>query len=127
MEKLYRSRRDRIIFGVCGGLGEYFKIDSTLIRAIFIAGAFLKGITILIYIVMAVITPEERCYQVKNEIKPYRQDFVEYDRTRILAFALILIGALIFISEIIPFWMSEMQLIAILLILLGFGILMKRK
>jgi len=33
--KLYRSERDRMIGGVCGGLGEYFNIDSTIVRLIF--------------------------------------------------------------------------------------------
>jgi phage shock protein C len=59
--KLYRSRENRMLCGVCGGLGEYFDIDPTLVRVIFIFGAFLgfPGALVLIYLVMLVLVPQE--------------------------------------------------------------------
>jgi phage shock protein C len=59
--KLYRSREDRMLGGVCGGLGEYFDIDPTLVRVLFIFGAFLgfPGALVLIYLVMLVLVPQE--------------------------------------------------------------------
>ena len=50
-KQLYRSRQDRMIGGVCGGLGEYFGIDPTLVRILFIFGAFLgiPGALVLVY------------------------------------------------------------------------------
>jgi phage shock protein C len=59
--KLYRSRENRMLGGVCGGLGEYFDIDPTLVRVIFIFGAFLgfPGALVLIYLVMLVLVPQE--------------------------------------------------------------------
>ncbi|MFO7966161.1 MAG: PspC domain-containing protein [Archaeoglobaceae archaeon] len=60
MERLYRSRDDKIIFGVCGGLSKYFNVDVTLLRLIFVVGVLLKGVTLLIYIILALITPEEK-------------------------------------------------------------------
>ena len=56
--KLYRSRKDRMLFGVCGGLGKFFGIDSTIIRIIFGLLAF-TGFGILVYIVIAVVAPLE--------------------------------------------------------------------
>jgi phage shock protein C len=56
--RLYRSRTDRMLFGVCGGLGKYLGIDPTIIRIIFVLLAFC-GVGILAYIVMAFIVPLE--------------------------------------------------------------------
>jgi len=60
-KKLYRSRENRIAGGVCGGLGEYFDIDPTLVRVLFVFGAFLgiPGALLLIYLVMLIIVPQE--------------------------------------------------------------------
>jgi len=59
MEKrLYRSKTDRMLFGVCGGLGKYLGIDPTIIRVIFVLLAF-TGFGILAYIVLAIIAPLE--------------------------------------------------------------------
>ncbi len=58
--KLYRSRNNRMIAGVCAGLAEYFGVDPTVIRLLFAAGALIGfGSFILIYIVMFVVVPEE--------------------------------------------------------------------
>ena len=59
-KKLYRSRKERMICGVCGGVGEYFHIDPTIIRLIWVIltiGGFGSGL--LAYIIAAVIIPEE--------------------------------------------------------------------
>jgi phage shock protein C len=59
-KKLYRSRNNRLIFGVCAGLGEFFGIDPTIVRLVFAAGALLGfGSFILIYLVMFFVVPEE--------------------------------------------------------------------
>ena len=58
MKKLYRSLSDRKLAGVCGGIAEYFGIDSTLIRIVWALIA-LSGAGILAYIVCALIIPEK--------------------------------------------------------------------
>jgi phage shock protein PspC (stress-responsive transcriptional regulator) len=59
-KKLYRSRNNRMIAGVCAGLGEFFGIDPTVVRLLFAAGALLGfGSFILIYLVMFFVVPEE--------------------------------------------------------------------
>lgn len=58
-KKLYRSRKDRILAGVAGGLGEYFDIDSTLIRLVFVVAAILGGHGILAYLICLILIPLE--------------------------------------------------------------------
>lgn len=58
MKKLYRSRSDRMICGVCGGIGDYFGVDATLIRLAMVLFGF-TGSGILAYFVAAVIIPDE--------------------------------------------------------------------
>jgi phage shock protein C len=57
--RLYRSRTDRKISGICGGLAAYFKIDPTLVRLLFVLGLLLVGGTFWAYIVMMIVIPEE--------------------------------------------------------------------
>jgi len=59
MKKLYRSRSDRRIAGVCGGLAAYFNIDPTLIRLLFVLGLIFVGGTLLAYIILMILIPEE--------------------------------------------------------------------
>jgi phage shock protein C len=57
--KLYRSRSNRQIAGVCGGLAEYFNMDATLLRVLFIVLAVLGGSGIVLYLAMWIIVPRE--------------------------------------------------------------------
>jgi phage shock protein C len=56
-QKLYRSQTNTMLGGVCGGLGEFFGVDASLIRLAFVLGALLGGHTILLYLIMLVIVP----------------------------------------------------------------------
>jgi len=58
-KKLYRSRTDRKIWGVCGGLAKYFDIDSTIVRVITVASLFCGTLGLWIYIIMAIVIPVE--------------------------------------------------------------------
>jgi phage shock protein PspC (stress-responsive transcriptional regulator) len=55
--RLYRSRRDRQLAGVAGGMAEYLEIDPTVVRILWILSIFLGGFGILLYIIMAFIVP----------------------------------------------------------------------
>ncbi|MFH1651032.1 MAG: PspC domain-containing protein [Chloroflexota bacterium] len=60
MEKtLYRSRKNRMIWGVCGGLADYFDLEPTIVRLIFVLLAFANGMGVLIYIILAIVVPQE--------------------------------------------------------------------
>ena len=58
-KKLYRSTTDKMIGGVAGGLAEYFDIDATLIRVLFIVVVFLGGGGIIAYIILWIVVPEK--------------------------------------------------------------------
>jgi len=61
--RLTKSKKDRMLFGVCGGLGEYFDIDPTFIRLAFAILA-LQGIGIVIYIILAIIMPSDKSVEM---------------------------------------------------------------
>jgi phage shock protein C len=57
--KLYRSRSNRMLAGVCGGVAQYFNVDATLIRVLFVLLAVLGGSGLLLYLAMWIIVPDE--------------------------------------------------------------------
>lgn len=57
MKKLYRSNTDRKLCGVCGGFAEYFDLDPTIIRLIFIFLTLFGGGGVLIYLICALVIP----------------------------------------------------------------------
>ena len=58
MEKrLHRSRTEKMIAGVCGGLAEYFNVDPTLIRVLWVLTVLLAGTGILLYIILWIVMP----------------------------------------------------------------------
>ena len=59
VRKLHRSRSERMIWGVCGGLARHLNVDPTLVRLVMVLLVFANGLGILIYIIMAVIVPLE--------------------------------------------------------------------
>jgi phage shock protein C len=59
-KKLYRSRSDRLLAGVCSGLGDYLGVDPTIVRLVFVLSVFLTFSTSLfVYLVFWLIIPEE--------------------------------------------------------------------
>ncbi len=58
-KRLFRSREDRMIWGVCGGLAKYFDIDPTIVRIIFVLLLFANGIGVLAYLIIAIVVPLE--------------------------------------------------------------------
>jgi phage shock protein C len=59
VKRLYRSQKERMIGGVCGGLGEFFEVDPIIFRLIFVLMLLGAGSGVLVYIVMMLIIPEE--------------------------------------------------------------------
>jgi phage shock protein C len=58
IKRLFRSRQDRMIGGVCGGLGDYFGIDPTLVRLLFVFGTLMGFQGLLAYLVLLIVVPE---------------------------------------------------------------------
>jgi len=58
-KRLYRSRADRRIAGVCGGIADYLAVDPTIVRIIWALFAIAGGPGVVLYIILAAIIPEE--------------------------------------------------------------------
>lgn len=69
-KKFYRSRKNRLIAGVCGGLAEYFEIDSIIVRLITLILVLSLGAGIIAYIIAWIVVPEEpdNIHPVSTEI-----------------------------------------------------------
>jgi phage shock protein C len=68
-KRLYRSRVDRQLAGICGGLGDYFSCDSTLIRVAWVVITFLSaGLAVLAYLVLILVIPNED--RLRQRAKP---------------------------------------------------------
>ena len=59
-KKLYRSKTEKKIFGVCGGLAKYFGVDVTVIRILFLVGLLIVGGGLLAYLICALVMPEQK-------------------------------------------------------------------
>jgi phage shock protein C len=56
-KKLYRSSNDKVLAGVCGGIGEYFVVDSVIIRLLWVVFTLMGGAGLIAYIIAAIIVP----------------------------------------------------------------------
>lgn len=109
---LRRSRRDRVIGGVCGGLGRYLGVDPVLLRVAFVVLAIAGGGGILLYLVSWILIPEEREGQPLGSERPSSVDTARL----IVGGALIAIGTILLLNLSFPrlgrfFW--PLTLIAI--------------
>ena len=60
IKTLTRSKSNRMIAGVCAGLGDYLNIDPTVVRLLFVLGFFtFNGAMLLVYLILAIVTPEQ--------------------------------------------------------------------
>jgi len=75
MKRLFRSKTQRMLGGVCGGLGEHLDVDPTVIRLVWIVlSLFSLGIGILVYIIAWIIVPEEEEEMATYRVVPEGQD-----------------------------------------------------
>lgn len=141
-KSLYRSRTNRIIFGVCGGLGEYFDVDPIVFRIIFIALTLGGGFGIILYLALAFLMPKEpiqgqanssgnldikeRANALVSELKDLGSE--QSNKKNFIAIAIIFFGALLLLDELLPenvfnwniFW-------ALIIIFLGAMLLKRQK
>lgn len=90
--KLYRSKSDRFITGVCGGIADYFGIDSNLVRILFVIMSFMGGIGIILYITALIILPENP----HEEYSPRKA----VNRNLVLGLILVIVGGLFLFREL---------------------------
>jgi phage shock protein C len=120
-KKLYRSRRNSMIAGICGGLGEYLGVDPTIMRLAAVLLIFADGIGLIAYIIAWIIVP--RNPEMETEVvAPEKSEL-----NRLLpGLALIIVGLIFLLNNIIP-WFHFGHLWPLVLIVLGIVILAKAK
>ena len=118
-KRLYRSRRNSMIGGVCGGLGEYLNVDPTIMRLAAVLLIFADGIGLIAYIIAWIIVP--RNPEMEAEVvAPERSEL-----NRLLpGLALIIVGSIFLLNNVIP-WFHFGRLWPLVLIVLGIVILAK--
>ena len=134
-KKLYRSRTDRMIGGVCGGLAEYFEIDSTLVRLIAIALTLAGGSGVLAYVIFWFVVPQKALAQSVTDSDPANTTAPEPDdavinekNTGIILAGVILLvlGFIFLVGNFISFaWLSFHKLWPLVLIMVGIFILLR--
>lgn len=72
-KRLYRSRSDRRIAGVCGGIADYLAVDPTIVRIIWVLLASIGGPGVVLYIILAAVIPEEPEY-VQSSAQKIKND-----------------------------------------------------
>lgn len=135
-KKLYRSRSQEILGGVCGGIAEYFDVDVTIVRLAWVFATFMGGISILLYIIAWIIVPENP-YQKKSK------KAVDFENTQsdgetqcsknekrnngreILGWILIGLGILFLLNRLLP-WLSLHITWPVILIIIGLAIILKK-
>lgn len=128
--KLKRSRSDKVIAGVCGGIGEYFNIDPVIVRIVWVLLAFMPGGPgFLAYLICALIIPEDDgvIYQEDSEV-------TKGNTVLFIGLALTLAGGLMLAKVILPQFTFRLMRVGrywpVLLIVFGLYIIfgqLKRK
>ncbi len=73
-KRLYRSRKERQLAGVCGGVADYLGVDPTLVRLIWVIFAIAGGPGVLLYLIMAIVVPEESEFVQASAEKSKNED-----------------------------------------------------
>lgn len=133
-DKFYRSRKDRFIGGVAGGLAEYMNIDPVLVRVVFVLIIFFNGLGLLLYIILWIIVPEAP-FEMPN-MNPQSDNSsgntVNFQTSSnapheskgrvIIGISLIVIGILFFAQSFLPYFHVK-DIFPITLIIIGIALL----
>lgn len=146
MEKrLYRSYTDKMLGGVCGGLGEYFDIDPVIIRVLFIVAVLFGGGGILAYIILWIVIPQKPFtipkfnQESSNETNPnteqstddnsFRNFVIEkrkMNKNSLTGIILIFLGVLFLLDNFVPRF-SFHELWPLILIGIGFALILNAR
>ena len=125
--KLYRSRSEKMVAGVCGGLGQYLGIDVTLVRLFFVFLGFFDGIGLVLYVVLAFLMPQVP--QGEEITQTAAVPLTENpNATKLVGGGLVVLGLVALVSNFrIPWlvWVNWHNLWPLMLILVG-GVLLWR-
>ncbi len=139
-KRLYRSRKEKVLGGVAGGLAEYFSIDPTLVRILFVVTVFAGGSGILAYIILWIIIPEEplifdtneeKAADTQEQDKKMEEHFHALNAQRqkrrvFFGVALVILGMFFLADNLIPH-IDFFDLFPIILIIVGIALLVSSR
>jgi phage shock protein C len=133
-KKLYRSRSNRVISGICGGLGEYLNIDPIIFRVVFVAMALAGGSGILIYLIGILVIPESPSTESvsqpgvnPNVINVGPQNWLS-DRRNVIGAIIVVVGIVALLNQISAFhWLRWDYFWPALIIILGVYLIFKNR
>ncbi len=123
-QRLRRSRDDRVIAGVCGGLGKYLGIDPVLVRIAALLLLFAGGVGILLYLIGWIAIPEEETGNEAASARPAGGD----ERTRgaiLLGLVFVALGIFFLLDEAWPSFLSWEYVWPVALIAVGLAIVLR--
>jgi phage shock protein C len=117
---LRRSRHDRVVAGVCGGLGRYLGVDPVLLRIAFVVLALANGVGVIAYVAAIIVIPEEA---PGDPVAGGRGDRGETGRL-LLGGALVVLGLVLLLDRLAPelqrlFWPIAVVIVGAAIILFG--------
>ncbi|HHY26309.1 MAG TPA: PspC domain-containing protein [Desulfitobacterium dehalogenans] len=149
-DKLYRSETDKKLGGVCGGLADYFDIDSTLIRLVVLLTFFMGGVGFFLYIIAWVVIPvnpgyrsgvsyhpngnvvdemKESVQDIGNSAQSFAQDLRAANpsqRKRYIGIGLMILGVIFLLDQWFPYVFNWGKMWPLILIVIGIGIILRR-
>ena len=121
--RLMRSETDRMVGGVCGGLGRYLNMDATLVRLAFVLFTLAGGAGLLVYLILLIVMPLDSSVEERVNYVP-RDEESQRRTSMLIGGALILIGLVYFIGRIPGLaWISFSNLWPLLLIIAGIAMI----
>ncbi|HEY8909791.1 MAG TPA: PspC domain-containing protein [Desulfosporosinus sp.] len=147
-ERLYRSKQEKMLGGVCGGLSDYFSIDVTLVRLIALVALF-GGVGFFVYLAAWAIIPEQpnveegfdlnHKHDLGDSIKGMVSDVKEAtqgmgrnenhgnneNRSKMAGGILVILGAFFLLERVFPYWFDMSKMWPLLLIVIGLAIILR--
>ena len=144
--KLFRPEKDRMLAGVCAGLGEFFQVDPTIVRLIFILITIFGGSGILLYLILWLIIPsqkadsqltkdniEKNAGEIKDKAQQFAQDMkintTNLNSKQLFGVGIVIFGIILLLGNFgfVSFNFIWKFLPAIIVIIFGVAILKKRE
>ncbi|KUO61294.1 MAG: hypothetical protein APF84_11710 [Gracilibacter sp. BRH_c7a] len=123
-KQLYRSRNNKVIAGVCGGVAEYFEVDPTIVRIAWLLLAFPGGIGLIAYIICWIVMPEKSSSVASADF--YENDHQTTEEKeknkKIIGIALVIIGS-VFLFDVFFRWFDMAVIVPLAIIAIGIFVL----
>jgi phage shock protein C len=139
-KRLYRSENNRVIGGICGGLGDYFGVDPVLVRLVFVALGLANGLGVLIYFIMWLIVPDisarsltseevvrSNMGDISQQARHLGRSFTESGYGPLIIGALLIVLGAVFLLDDVFTWLSPALVWPVVMIVIGAFFLLKRR